>query len=122
MEIGPLQNKRQVIDSIKEKTDKQPVPKIQKKQEDRLDLSSIRTRDKLASLADEMLMRYGIDSSYSSENANKVDGTKERNDKIRLARARVKSGFYEQPDIMRKVAEKLADKLANTKQEDNFLT
>ncbi len=122
MEIGPLRNRKQVVDSVEEKTKKQPAPAIQKKQEDRLDLSSVQTRDKLASLADEMLVRYGIDSSQTSEYTNEVDGAGagEQNDKIRLARVRVKSGFYDQPDIMRKIAEKLADEISRTVQDENL--
>ncbi len=67
-------------------------------------------RDRLAVLADEARQR--LQESGNTEGTTRIDrGPELRQDKIRLARARIRSGYYNQPEVKEAIAERLADEL-----------
>ncbi len=113
MKIGPLHQPKAIVEG----QPAQPTPPEQpeKKAAARSDSVEISAgaRERLAVLADEARLRVESDETASPTAATGNDADL-RQDKIRLARARIRSGYYNQPEIKQDIAAKLADNINET--------
>ena len=95
MEIGPLSNKQPVPPEGGRVRSSQPeTPASPKEQTDRVEISSD-ARTRLAEAADARL----------------AEEQQARREKLDLIRERIKSGFYERPEVDQQVADRLIDDL-----------
>ena len=120
MEIGPVKNNRPIQPSADEAGKPQKVAEPASRPGDRIEISE-NARHKLAELADRAVLQQ-MDSSgtYSRSAGADTRGVDEqstsgpaaeRSTRLDEVRKRMAAGFYDRPDVVRKIAEKLADDL-----------
>ena len=118
MEIGPLSNKRPVLVAAENQADRQPKADSRRGQGDVIEIS-YSGRRKLAELADAALKSTssGSDTRETTEHSlaqrpdrtGAADSSDDREDRIRRIRDRIDSGFYDQSDVKKTIAERLLD-------------
>jgi len=74
-------------------------------------------RRQLAELADRVRAAKATVTEADSGSTEEFDNDGLRTDRVRLAKARVQSGYYDQPEIREKIAGTLADILQEPPQE-----
>jgi len=112
MEIGPLHNSNTTVETSRGETAKKASQTSKKQRADTLELTSVSDREKLARLADEARDKYGITQTLIPDDDNVIDQDI-RPGKIKLVQARIKSGFYDQPEIKEEIVRRLADEIDN---------
>jgi len=115
MEIGPLQNSSgNMPESISGLSQKENLPE-RKNPQDSVFISE-NAREKLEKLADAALKKYGLGEMPSSKTV--TNDPEIRIDKIKLAKERIESGYYKQFNIVEQIADKLADEINGTIDEE----
>jgi len=114
MEIGPLSNRRPLPAPVDGRFDGQPAVKNETELKDTVEISND-ARVRLAQLADAAL-RAARDGSQqrTDEVSTKGEGVESAipaQERIEQVRARIESGFYDQPDVRGKIADRLIDDL-----------
>ncbi len=104
MEIGPLGNKQQPFHTVKASSPKKKDTVNEVRREDKLELSSV-ARQQLAELADKA---RSVELADEKKVTHDTASTK-REEKIRLARERIESGFYESSDVKGGIADKIVE-------------
>ena len=106
MDIGKVNNELPEYQPEKKfvakKADELPPPV-----EDKVDLS-LEARRRLAEMADQAL---GVNETIGADRAKTETDSTTKAESLDEVRQRIKSGFYEQEAVKRKIADKLADDL-----------
>jgi len=116
MKIGPLHQPKAIVEGQPAQSTPPVEPEKKAAAADSVEIST-GARERLALLADQARLRIDSDDPASPTAAAENDADL-RQDKIRLARARIRSGYYNQPEIKQDIAAKLADNI-NERPPDN---
>ena len=109
MEIGPLSNDKPIQQQAGPKRIEEKTGQQAKETVDRVEISDD-ARARLAELADLRLQSHGDDAEPTR--AGDAGPEEESNhDRIAEIRKRIETGFYDQPEIREKIADKLVDDL-----------
>ena len=114
MEIGPLSNRRPLPTPVDNRSEGQPAVKNETELKDTVEISDD-ARTRLAQLADAALRAARDGSRQPSDQVSTkgegVESTIPTQERIERIRERIESGFYDQPDVKGKIADRLIDDL-----------
>jgi len=117
MEIGPSHRATEMVNRPQaSKTVASTDSREEPRSGDSLQISEAGRRQ-LAELADRVRAAKATVTEADSGSTEEFDNDGLRTDRVRLAKARVQSGYYDQPEIREKIAGTLADILQEPPQE-----
>lgn len=117
MEIGPVQNNQPPQQPSQNSKPQPSVDVVKKEITDQVEISED-ARRMLAEMADQALLEEATTGGAEAPVADEAEtpeasaaGTDRPNGKLADIRRRIESGFYDQPEIQDRIADRLSDEL-----------